>query len=111
MILDFIYDGPPTRKEDEVFREIPNTRCRLLAVLSLPPAPILLGIQIDEGNAMNTEFEMAAQQDMERFLQQNPKPANIDSPEFYEWNRKRVQRAREFVDYEAIRFLMKGVAL
>jgi hypothetical protein len=59
---------------------------------------------------MNKDFEIAAMQDMERFLQQNPKPADIDSPEFYEWNRKRVQRAREFVDDEAIRFLMKGAA-
>jgi hypothetical protein len=53
----------------------------------------------------NTELEQRAQEDMEEFERKDPKPADIDSPEFYAWNRRRVERARAFIDAEGARLL------
>jgi hypothetical protein len=52
-----------------------------------------------------TELEQLAQDDMEEFNRQDPMPADIDSPEFYAWNRRRVERARAFIDAEGDRLL------
>jgi hypothetical protein len=51
----------------------------------------------------NTELEQRAQEDMEEFERQDPMPDDIDSPEFYAWNRRRVERARAFIDSEMAR--------
>ena len=56
----------------------------------------------------NTELEQRAQEDMEEFKRQDPMPADIDSLEFYAWNRRRVERARAFIDAEGVR-LSKAV--
>ena len=42
-------------------------------------------------------LEQRAQDDMEDFERQDPKPDDIDSPAFYAWNRRRVERACDFI--------------
>ena len=59
----------------------------------------------------NTRLEQLAQKDMEEFKRQDPMPTDIDGPEFYAWNRRRVERARAFIDDEGIRLAKKSVGL
>lgn len=45
----------------------------------------------------DTKLEQLVQKDMEEFERKDPKPDDIDSPAFYAWNRRRVERARAFI--------------
>lgn len=56
---------------------------------------------------MKTEtLEARAKRDMEQFLKDDPAPLDVESAEYYAWNRRRVARARAFIDAEAAKFVL-----
>ena len=45
-----------------------------------------------------TEMEQRAKTDMGAFLAEDPAPSDIESDEYYAWNRRRIARARSVME-------------